>query len=150
MAIIYEKAKDFDSVINICGQAVNYYTSIGILSQANEFQDRQEKLLIKKSKLSKQILIIVMRHRKSPHPRINARIVGFTLLFKLSVFFVVLNCICLYFIQFHATFYFNYINYSDLLIFCCQNVATLFFLNTFTLFVLYSIHISIHLILHPP
>lgn len=53
LAITYEKAKDFDSAINICGQAINYYTSIGMLSQANEFQDRQEKLLIKKSKLSK-------------------------------------------------------------------------------------------------
>lgn len=53
LAIIYEKAKDFDSAINICRQAINYYTSIGMLSQANEFRDRQEKLLIKKSKLSK-------------------------------------------------------------------------------------------------
>ena len=53
LAIIYEKAKDFDSTINICEQAINYYTSIGMLSQANEFQERQDKLLIKKSKLTK-------------------------------------------------------------------------------------------------
>jgi len=46
------------------------------------------------------------------------------LLFKLGVSFVVLNYICLSFMQIHAAFYFNYINYSGLLIFCCQNVAT--------------------------
>ena len=45
------------------------------------------------------------------------------LLFKLGVFFVVLNCIYLSFMQIHAEFYFNYIIYFALLIFCCQNVA---------------------------
>ena len=45
-------------------------------------------------------------------------------LFKLGVSFVVLNYICLSFMQIHAAFYFNYINYSGLLIFRCQNVAT--------------------------
>lgn len=49
-----KKQKISIPAINIClDQAINYYTSIGMLSQANEFQDRQEKLLIKKSKLSK-------------------------------------------------------------------------------------------------
>ena len=43
---------------------------------------------------------------------------------ELGVFFVVLNYICLGFMQIHALFYFNYIIYSGLLIFCCQNVAT--------------------------
>ena len=44
---------------------------------------------------------------------------------KLVVFFVALNCICLSFMQIHALFYFHYILYSGLLIFRCQNVATL-------------------------
>jgi hypothetical protein len=44
--------------------------------------------------------------------------------FDLGVFFVVLNFICLSFIQIHACFYINYIIYYGLLIFCCQNVAT--------------------------
>ncbi len=43
---------------------------------------------------------------------------------ELGVFFVVLNCICLSFMQIHARFYINYIIYYGLLIFCCQNVAT--------------------------
>ena len=47
-----------------------------------------------------------------------------TLLFKLGVFFVVFNYICLSFMQIHAHFYINYIIYYGLLIFCCQNVAT--------------------------
>lgn len=45
-------------------------------------------------------------------------------LLKLGVSFVVINYVCLSFIQIHAVFYFNYIIYSGLLIFCCQNVAT--------------------------
>ena len=44
--------------------------------------------------------------------------------FVLGVFFVVINYICLSFVQIHALFYFNYIIYYGLLIFCCQNVAT--------------------------
>ena len=47
------------------------------------------------------------------------------LLFKLGVSLVVINCICLSFMQIHTDFYFDYIIYSGLLIFCCQNVATL-------------------------
>ena len=45
--------------------------------------------------------------------------------FPLGVSFAVLNYICLSFMQIHTVFYFNYINYSGLLIFCCQYVATL-------------------------
>lgn len=43
---------------------------------------------------------------------------------KLGVSFVVFNHICLSFMQIHTCFYFNYINYSALLIFCCQYIAT--------------------------
>lgn len=43
---------------------------------------------------------------------------------ELGVFFVILNYIYLVFPPIHAVFYFNYIHYSGLLIFCCQNVAT--------------------------
>ena len=43
---------------------------------------------------------------------------------ELGVFFVVLNYICLSFMQIHAHFYINYIIYYGLLIFCCQNIAT--------------------------
>ena len=39
------------------------------------------------------------------------------------MFFVVLNYFYLSFVRIHAVFYFNYINYFGLLIFCCQNVA---------------------------
>ena len=63
-------------------------------------------------------------HNKSPETRINAEFPSSIFLFKLGVFFVVLNCICLIFMRIHAIFYFNYIIYSGLLIFCCQNVAT--------------------------
>jgi len=45
-------------------------------------------------------------------------------LFELGVSLVVINCICLSFMQIHTDFYFDYIIYSGLLIFCCQNVAT--------------------------
>ena len=54
---------------------------------------------------------------------------AFCLLFELGVFFVVLNCICLIFMQIHAHFYINYIIYNSLLIFCCQNVATNYIAN---------------------
>ena len=46
-----------------------------------------------------------------------------TPVYTFGVFFVVLNYIYLSFMQIHTIFYFNYINYSGLLIFCCQNVA---------------------------
>ena len=51
-------------------------------------------------------------------------VVLLTELFSPGVFFVDINCICLSFVQIHACFYFNYIIYYGLLIFCCQNVAT--------------------------
>ena len=54
----------------------------------------------------------------------------FNPLFKLGVSFATLNYICLSFMRIHAAFYFNYINYSGLLIFCCQNVATMFLRGT--------------------
>ena len=37
-----------------------------------------------------------------------------------GVFFIVLNCFCLGFVQIHAHFYINYIIYYDLLIFFCH------------------------------
>ena len=42
---------------------------------------------------------------------------------ELGVFFAIVNCICLSFMQVHTHFYFNYFIYFRLLIFCCQNVA---------------------------
>ena len=44
------------------------------------------------------------------------------------MFFAVINCICLIFMQIGAHFYINYIIYYGLLIFCCQDVATLTYL----------------------
>ncbi len=44
-------------------------------------------------------------------------------LLALGVFIVIDNCIWLSFMQIHAYFYFYYIIYYGLLIFCCQNVA---------------------------
>lgn len=55
---------------------------------------------------------------------------GFCPLLELGVFLANLNYICLVFMQIHTIFYFNYINYSGLLIFRCQNVAILFILST--------------------
>ncbi len=46
-------------------------------------------------------------------------------LFEFGVSLVVINYISLSFVQIHTIFYFNYIIYSGLLIFCCQNVATI-------------------------
>ena len=54
---------------------------------------------------------------------LNTGFPDFRHLFKLGVSFAVLNYICLVLMQIHAYFYFNYICYSGLLIFCCQNVA---------------------------
>ncbi len=45
-------------------------------------------------------------------------------LIKLGVSFAVLNYIRLSFVQIHNRFYIDYIIYSGLLIFCCQNVPT--------------------------
>ena len=52
-------------------------------------------------------------------------------LFHFGVSFIVLNYISLGFMQIHTDFYFNYIIYSGLLIFCCQNVATFLLYQSF-------------------
>ena len=64
------------------------------------------------------------RDKAIPETPILSAFPGFYPLLELGVFFVALNCICLSFIQIHTYFYFNYIIYNGLLIFCCQNVAT--------------------------
>ena len=48
---------------------------------------------------------------------------------ELGVFFIVINYICLSSVQIYACFYFNYIIYYGLLIFCCQSVATKIYKN---------------------
>ena len=58
-----------------------------------------------------------------PEKPVNKGFLAHRRLFKLGVFFVVINYISLSFMQIHTVFYFNYIIYSVLLIFCCQNVA---------------------------
>ena len=50
-------------------------------------------------------------------------------LLKLGLSTRVIKHICLVLLSFYAVFYFYYIGYSDLLIFCCQNVATHLFLS---------------------
>ena len=60
---------------------------------------------------------------------INTGFLRCFVLFELGVSFIYLNCICLSLMQIHAVIYFNYINYSSLLIFCCQNVAEIYFSN---------------------
>lgn len=50
LAIIYEKNNEYDSAISICEQAINYYSSVELFTQASEFNDRKEKLITKKSK----------------------------------------------------------------------------------------------------
>ena len=47
---------------------------------------------------------------------------------ELGVFFVVINYFCLSLYKILTYFNFNYIIYSGLLIFCCQNVATFTYL----------------------
>ena len=56
-----------------------------------------------------------------------------------------INYICLVYMQIHALFYFNYIIYSGLLIFCCQNVAKLFEYSGFRVLVVRRLpHKNIH------
>lgn len=43
LAVIYEKIKDFESAINICNQAIDYYRSIG-MEESTAFRERREKL----------------------------------------------------------------------------------------------------------
>ena len=72
------------------------------------------------------------------------RVLRFLYLFELGVSFAIINYICLSFMQIHATFYFNYINYSGLLIFCCQNVAAKISLSeTFRVLFVISFHFLI-------
>ena len=66
-----------------------------------------------------------LEHPDSPQSLYLWAFSQFSPLLKLGVSFVALNYICLSFMQIHTVFYFNYIIYSGLLIFCCQNVATL-------------------------
>lgn len=47
LAIIYEKNKKFNDALNVCDQAIRYYTSYGMPSQSQEFEERKEKLLKK-------------------------------------------------------------------------------------------------------
>ena len=79
--------------------------------------------------------LYIFRYQKGITPHIKSRKVrylcafpAFCLLFELGVFFVVLNCICLSFMQIRAHFHINYIIYYGLLIFRCQNVAALIYL----------------------
>ena len=83
---------------------------------------------------------VLKPHSKSPETRINTGFPSSIFLLKLGVFFVVLNYICLSFMQIHAYFYINYIIYNGLLIFCCQNVATLY--QIFNLFIISHFSIS--------
>lgn len=47
LAIIYEKTKDFKSAIDICDQAISYYTSVNMPTMAFEFSERRMKLINK-------------------------------------------------------------------------------------------------------
>ena len=73
-----------------------------------------------------------LEHPDSPQSLYLWAFSQFSPLLKLGVFFVVINYISLSFMQIHTVFYFNYIIYSGLLIFCCQNVA----IQTITIFIL--------------
>ena len=68
-----------------------------------------------------------LEHPDSPQSLYLWAFSQFSPLLKLGVFFVIINYIYLSFVQIHAILYFNYINYSGLLIFCCQNVAAIYF-----------------------
>ena len=69
------------------------------------------------------VMLVSQRYKKDWKTLILSGFQSKCPLFELGVFFAVLNCICLSIMQIHAYFYFNYIIYSGLLIFCCQNVA---------------------------
>ena len=63
--------------------------------------------------------------------RIVSILFRFCRLLELGVSFVALNYINLSLMQIHTVFYFNYIIYSGLLVFCCQNVATFLLYQSF-------------------
>ena len=67
--------------------------------------------------------VIILLSNRTLMPLLFMRFLRFFCIFKLGVSFAIINYICLSFIQIHAIFYFNYIIYSDLLIFCYQNAA---------------------------
>ena len=48
LAIVYEKEKDYNSAIDICDQAISYYTSANMPMLAFEFSERRMKLIGKK------------------------------------------------------------------------------------------------------
>lgn len=85
-----------------------------------------------KRKSDRKILIISLltdiERAKNSHKN---GFLGSLMLFKLGVSFIVLNYISLGFMQIHTDFYFNYIIYSGLLVFCCQNVATFLLYQSF-------------------
>lgn len=66
------------------------------------------------------------------------RVLRILFLFKLGKFIGASKHFCLVFVLFMPTFYFIYTYYFDLLIFCCQNVATNFvkFYKYLVLFIL--------------
>ena len=89
------------------------------------FQDLQKNSpLTRRAYVVRKFVPLDKRPLEVPQTCINTGFFQHFNLFKLGVSFVVINYICLSFIQIHAAFYFDYINYSGLLIFCCQNVAT--------------------------
>jgi hypothetical protein len=47
LTIIYEKAKDFNSAIRVCQQAILYYRNISMVDMSDEFWERKKKLLSK-------------------------------------------------------------------------------------------------------
>lgn len=53
MTIIYEKSKQFTKGIDMCDQAIQYYSSIGSNEEAYDFSQRKEKLIQKQKKFSK-------------------------------------------------------------------------------------------------
>ena len=50
LAIIYDKAKDYDKAIEICRQAITYYKKYGVSHDIEGFEKRFEELLAKKIK----------------------------------------------------------------------------------------------------
>jgi hypothetical protein len=50
LAIIYDKQKDFDSAIEVCRKAIDWYAQAGLAEEVNSFVDRQNKLIAKRNK----------------------------------------------------------------------------------------------------
>lgn len=116
------------------GTTILFYTKNTWKKAKKEPKSSENRWILTPEKYFPEIIVFKLFSRSKKRCK-NALFKGtfeISVLFKLAVFFVVLNCICLGFMQFHATFYFNYIIYSDLLIFRCQNVATILALLLFT------------------